>query len=145
MRGAIILIVAVVVLGYLGVKFGTMVKSKSDLTERVDYRLDFVDETSIAAVKQDLVHDAQRLGIELVPDNIDITYTDTERRTLPQKLLEGRVAQFVNKQVAIKVRYVVRILGVPFHQEISNHKIKQVQAQRVEPNSGLVPSLDGTE
>lgn len=145
MKGAIILIVAVVVIGYLGVKFGTMVKSKNDLSERVEYRLDFVDETSIATVKQDLAHDAQRFGIELVPDNIDITYTDTERRTLPQKMLEGRVAQFVNKQIAIKVRYAVRILGVPFHEEISGHKIKQIQAQRVEPNSALVPSLDGTE
>ena len=145
MRGAIILIVAVVVIGFIGVKAGTMFKSKSDLTDRVEYRLDFVDEASIETMKQDLVHDAQRLGIELVPDNITITYTDTERRTLPQKMLEGRVAQFVNKLVAIKVRYVVRILGVPFHEEISNQKIKQVQAQRVEPNSALVPPLDATE
>jgi hypothetical protein len=142
MKGAIVLIVALVVIGYVGVKFGTMVKSRSDLVERVQYRLDFVDETSIAAVKEDLVRDAKGLGIELVPDNIRITYTDTEQRTLPQKIVGGRVAEFVNKQIVINVHYVVRILGVPFPQEIGLHKIKQVQARRAEANSAYVPQPD---
>jgi hypothetical protein len=54
----------------------------------------------------------------------------------------GRVAEFVNKQIAISVHYVVPILGIPTHQEISAHKIKQVQARRAEPNPALTPPLD---
>jgi hypothetical protein len=36
----------------------------------------------------------------------------------------------------------VRILGVPFPQEIGLHKIKQVQARRAEANSAYVPQPD---
>jgi hypothetical protein len=145
MRGAIVLIVAVVVLGYIGVKAGTMVKAKSDLTDRVNYRLDFVDETSLVSVKQDIVRDAEKLGIVLVPDNIRVTYADTEQRTLAQKIVGARIAQFVNKQISITVHYVVHILSIPFNQEISAHKIKQVQVQQAAPNPVNVPPLDTGE
>lgn len=142
MKGAIVLILALVVIGYVGVKAGMMFKAKNDLSERVEYRIDFVDETSISSVKQDVVNDAKRLGIELVPDNIRISYTDTEQRSLAQKLVGDRVAQFVNKQIIITVHYVVRILGIPFHQQINAYKIKQVQVRRAEPNPAQVPFLD---
>lgn len=139
---AILILVLVVAIIYGGAKFATIYKSKDDLTRRVEYQLDFVDEKSMDQVKADLVHDAQRFGIELLPENINIVYEDTDKRTLPQKMVEGKVAEFTNKQVAIDVHYVARLLGYPLKQEIVRTKIKQIQVRRAEKNRELLPDLD---
>lgn len=141
MKGAI-LVVLLLVAGYCGLKVAGMYKSKTDLAARVQYRLDFVDEASMDSVKQDLIHDAGKLGIALAPENIRIVYEDTDRRTVAQKLLEGRVAEFSNKQIAIHVRYAERVLGLPIQQEITKSKIKQVQVRRPQPGPEMKELLN---
>ena len=70
-------------------------------------------------------------GIDLVADNIHILYEDTEQRTVAQGIVGRKVGvDFINKRIAINVAYVQHILGIPFHQDITQTKIKQVEAPR---------------
>jgi hypothetical protein len=140
MRNTVLVVVLLAVVGYGVIKAASIYKARADLAQRVEHYLDFVDETSIDSVKQDLVRDARRFGIELRPENIHIVYADTGQRTVAQKFLEGRVAGFSNKQVAISVRYADRMFGIPVRQVITQSKIKQVQVRPVRP--GLEPAAD---
>jgi hypothetical protein len=130
--------------GYVGVKAAMLYNAKTDFASRVEYRLDFVDEASIDSVKQDLVHEAQNFGIQLVPENIQVLYEDTERRTVAQQIEGNRIAgtQFTNKQITIHVHYAIRILGIPIGQEITRTKIKQVQAPLHQPGPEMRQLLD---
>jgi len=62
MRNFIVIILALVLIGYVVSKASTAFKVRNDLTDRVVYRLDFVDESSTNSVKDDVVHDAQKLA-----------------------------------------------------------------------------------
>ena len=131
MRGLIILIL-VVVIGFGFVQSVKVFKAKTDMAARVEHQLDMVDSNSINSVKQTLVQEARDLGVTLIPDNIYITYEDTERRTLAQKIVGNKLgAQFVNKRAAISVHYTARILGFPIAEDISNAHIRQVEAPRM--------------
>jgi hypothetical protein len=146
MRGALIVLIVLVLVAFTAVKIGGMVAARSNFSDRVAYRLDFVDKPDDPAVKQDLIADAAKVGIELKPENIVVIYEDSEQRTVPQQFL-GKIAEFTNKRVAINAHYVVRILGVPFEQDITQSKIKIVQT-RPKRDTGTIAtpqSLDVAE
>jgi hypothetical protein len=144
---AVFWLIVLALIGYIGVRAATAFKAKTDLATRVEQRLDFVDETSIDLVKQDLVRDAQNLGIQLKPENIQVLYEDTEQRTVAQQLVGRRIAgtQFSNKRITISVHYAVPILGIPMKQDITGSKIRQVQAPRREPSPEMKQLLDGNQ
>jgi hypothetical protein len=142
MKGFIIIVI-VVLAGYAGVKGIEMFKTYCDFGDRVEYHLNFVDETSMDSVKQNIVADAKKFGIEVVPSNIHILYEDTDRRTLAQGIVGSKLgAQFVNKSITIDVTYIDHILGIPFHQDVLRTKIKSVQAPRMEPSNEMKQLLD---
>ncbi len=140
MRNFIVIILALVLIGYVVSKASTAFKVRNDLTDRVVYRLDFVDESSTNSVKDDVVHDAQKLGIDLDPSNINVVYENSLLRTVPQQIVGNQLGmRFVNKQIGISVHYVVNILGMHFNQDITQTKIKQVQERM--PQNALQQQL----
>ena len=142
MRGFIVGVLVVVMVGYLGMQFGSVYRAKHDLEERVEHYLDFVDSPDAPAVKRDLALDAAKLGVELTPADIHLVYQDTEELNVPQHFVGTRFAKFKNKQVAISLRYVARIMGFPLSQEITRAKIKQIEVRRAAPNPASPTPLD---
>jgi preprotein translocase subunit SecF len=142
MKGMIALVVALLI-GYAGFTAMKQFKTNGDFTERVIHELNFVDENSMDTAKQDLVNEAKKLGIDLKPDDISIRYEDTEQRTEAQHLVGNKLdVTFVNKLVTITVDYVQPILGIPFHKEITESHIRQIQAPRKEPSPEMKQLLD---
>lgn len=139
----LIVVLIVVVIGYGFVQGLHALKAKNDFAERVDHQLDFVSDTTMDSVKQDLIADAKKLDIDLAPADISITYEDTEQRTLAQGIVGARLdVQFFNKRIEINVNYVQHILGIPFHENIIQSKIRQVQAPRREPSPEMKQLLE---
>lgn len=129
----IILLLLLALVGWTSVKLGTLYSNKHQLSDRVVYYLDFVDEDSFDSVRQGLIRDAQQWDIELRPDEIQIVYRDIDRPVGPQKFV-SKLADFQNKQVAISVRYTARFLGFKRPQEITHSKIRQLAVhQKVRP------------
>jgi len=144
MKGMIALVV-VVLIGYAGLTGIRQFKANGDFSERVDHELNFVDENSMDSVKQDLVNEAKKLGIDLKPADIYIKYEDTQQGTVAQHLVGNRLdVTFVNKLVTITVEYVQPILGIPFHKQITQSHIRQIQAPRKEPSPEMKQLLDAT-
>ena len=142
---AFIIILVIVLIGYGGVKGMEMFKTKGDFATRVEKQLNFVSETSMDSVKQDLIADAKKLGIDIAPGDIEIAYEDTEQHTVAQNLVGRKVGvQFVNKRVTIRVDYVQRILGIPFHENITQSHIRQVEAPRKQISPEMQQLLDAT-
>ena len=140
-----IALVVVVLIGYAGLTGMKQFKTNGDFAGRVNHELNFVDENSMDSVKQDLVNDAKKLGIDLKPADIYIKYEDTEQRTEAQHLVGNRLdVTFVNKLVTITVDYVQPLLGIPFHKEITQSHIRQIQAPRKEPSPEMKQLLDAT-
>ncbi|HUI08607.1 MAG TPA: hypothetical protein VL486_16525 [Verrucomicrobiae bacterium] len=128
----VIVLLLVVVIGLGFVQWVKAFKARSDMAGRVEQQLDMVDSNSIDSVKQTLVQEARKLGITLRPDNVHITYEDTEQRTLAQEIVGKKLgAQFVNKRATITVHYTARILGFPIAEDITNSHIRQVEAPRM--------------
>lgn len=126
---AIVVILALVIVGYLSIQLGTVYRNKDILSGRVEYLLDFVDEHSVDEVKTRLVAEAKKLGVALDPAEIHISYTDVDRAVGPQTFV-SKLADFKNKQVLIHVRYVDRIAGIKWPQEITHAKIKQLEVRQ---------------
>ena len=140
-----IALVVVVLIGYAGLTGMKQFKTNGDFAERVNHELNFVDENSMDSVKQDLVNDAKKLGIDLKPADIYIKYEDTQQRTEAQHLVGNRLdVTFVNKLVTITVDYVQPLLGIPFHKEITQSHIRQIQAPRKEPSPEMKQLLDSS-
>jgi hypothetical protein len=139
----LIVVVIVVLIGYGFVQSLHALKAKNDFAEHVDQQLDFVSDTTMDSVKQDLIADAKKLDIDLAPADISITYEDTEQRTLAQGIVGARLdVQFFNKRVEINVNFVQHILGIPFHGNIIQSKIRQIQAPRREPSPEMKQLLE---
>ncbi len=140
---AILIIVAVILVVYLTSQVSTMYKVKGDLENRVEFRLDFVDESSMDMVKRDLVADAKKLGIDLVPEHIDIEYKDTDVQSYAQKVVARKLdTQYKNKQVGINAEYDAHLLGFPIHQTVTASKVKQVAAPVLPPSKAVQELLD---
>ena len=128
----VMIIIILLVLGSGAVQRLNVYQTKSELAAHVDRQLDFADNASMNSVKQTLVQDAQKLGIELTPENIFIKYEDTEQRTIAQQLVGRRLGtQFVNKRITISVHYNAHIFGISFGQDITSARIRQVEAPRM--------------
>ena len=94
-----------------------------------------MDENSQPAVKQKLVDEARKVGIDLDPANIHISYEDTDQQTMAEHFT-AKIATFVNKRATIRLSYTARLAGIPFHQEIANSHIRRIQArERVTPEN----------
>ena len=140
---SLIVVLIVVLVGYGFVQGLHALKARNDFEERVNHQLDFVSDATTDSVKQDLIADAKKLGIDLAPTDITITYEDTEQRTLAQGFVGVRLdVQFVNKRVEIYINFVQRILGIPFHENIIQSKIRQIQAPRREPSPEMKQLLE---
>jgi hypothetical protein len=143
---AFIVVLIIVAVGYGFVEGLKAFKAKGDFAERVNHQLDFVSDTTMDSVKQDLIADAKKLGIDLAPDDIRIMYEDTEQHSVAQKLVGKRLdVQFVNKRSEIDVAITQHILGIPFHWKVIQSGIRQVQAPRREPGPEMKQLLDSTQ
>ena len=131
MKNLIIVVAVLVLIGYAVSQWVNNFKAKSDLAARVTEQLNFVDENSQPAVKQKLVDEARKVGIDLVPDNIQISYEDTDQQTMAEHFT-AKVATFVNKRVTIRLSYTARLAGIPLHQEIMDSHIRQIQVRERE-------------
>ena len=140
---SLIVIVIIVVIGCGFVQGLHALKARNDFAERVDHQLDSVSDTTMDSVKRDLIAEAKQLGIELAPSDITITYEDTQQRTLAQGIVGVRLdVQFTNKRVEISADIVQHILGIPFHGNVMQSKIRQVQAPRQEPSREMQQLLE---
>ena len=120
-----------------------VLKARGDFADRVDRQLDFVSDTTMDSVKQDLIADAKKYNIDLTPSDIAITYEDSEQRSVAQGIVGSRLdVQFFNKRIEIDVAITQHILGIPFHGKIIQSKIKQIQAPRREPSPEMKQLLD---
>jgi preprotein translocase subunit SecF len=129
---SVIIVIVLLVIGYGFVQGVNLYKAKADFTGRVENELNFVDNSPIDTVKQDLVQEAQKYGIQLAPQNIRVAFEDTEQRTVAQKLVANKLGtQYINKRITIRINYTARLLGIPFDQDITSSKIKQVEAPRM--------------
>jgi len=145
MKSAIGLLILLLI-GYAGITGMKQFKANTDFADRVEHQLNFVDENSMDSVKQDLIADAKKLGIDITPNDIDIKYEDTEQHTVAQNLVGKKLdMQYVNKRVTISVDYVQRILLIPFHKNITQAHIRQIQAPRQKPSPEMQQLLDSSQ
>lgn len=143
MRAMIVVVVIAALVIAVTVQVSKMYKAKGDLETRVEHYLDMVDEKSIESVKNELVGEAKKFEIDLVPGNINIQYEDTDQRTVAQHMVGNRLgAQFNNKRITIVVQYRARILGWPVGQEITAARIRQVAAPTTPPSKAVQELLD---
>jgi len=143
---AFIGVLIIVLIGCGFVQTLHVLKARGDFSDRVEHELDFVSDTSMDSVKQDLIVDAKKFDIDLAPTDITITYEDTEQRSLAQGIVGSRLdVQFFNKRIEIDVAITQHILGIPFHGNIVQSKIKQVQAPRREPSPEMKQLLDSNQ
>ena len=131
MKNFLIIVVVIALIGYIASKGGDIYNAKGALDKVAEEQLNIVDENSQPAVKQKLVDEARNLGIDLAPGDIHITYEDTDVRSIEQKFT-AKIAEFVNKRVAIQLSYTAHLVGIPLRQEIAHSRIRQIQAREKE-------------
>jgi hypothetical protein len=144
MKGFIIIVI-VVVIGYGFVQGLQVFKANGDFAEQVDHELDRVDPNSMDSVKQDLIAEAKKFGIDITTNDIHILYEDTDQRTVAQNLVGQKVGvQFINKRVAINVDYKQHLLGIPVPESITQSHVRQVEAPRKQTSPEMQQLLDAT-
>jgi hypothetical protein len=142
----IVTLAFVVLIGYAVWQWINILEAKGSLAKVVNQQLDFVNENSQPAVKQKLVDEARKLGIELSPTDIQIKYEDTEKRSVAQNFT-ARILTFVNKRAEIKLSYNAYLAVIPLRQEIEDFRIRQIQArerEKPEMQQLLDPDIGGT-
>lgn len=144
MKGLIIAVI-VVAIGYGAVQWMEMLKANNDFAEKVDQQVNFVAENTMDTVKQSVIADAKALGINVTTNDIHVTYEDTEQATVAQNLVNKKIGvDFVNKRVSITVDYVQHILGIPCHQQVTETRIRSVQAPRKRESPEMQQLLEST-
>ena len=144
MKGVIIAAI-IVAIGYGLVQWMEILKANSDFGEKVDHQLNFVDENSMGTVTQSIIADAKALGIDVTTNDIHIAYEDTEQQTVAQNFVGRKIGvDFVNKRVTITVDYLAHILGIPCHENVTQSRIRQVQAPRKRESPELEQLLNAT-
>lgn len=126
----VILLLVVVAVCFIAFKVATVWQTQLALAGRVEYRLDFVEDASLAGVQQDVIHDAGKLGLTLTPAQVEVTCADAKEESYAQRVVGRTGLQFTNKRVSIRVRYEARLLGWAWPQEITRSRLKQVAVQR---------------
>jgi len=141
---AFIILVIVVLVGVGFVQGLQALKARNDFAERVHHQLDFVSDTTMDSVKQELVDEAKKFNIDLAVTGIDIAYEDTQQQTVAQGIVGGRLGvQFVNKRVEIDAAITQHVLGIPIHSTVIESHIRQVEAPRREPSPEMKQLLEG--
>jgi hypothetical protein len=144
MKGFIIIVV-VLVIGYGFVQGLQVFKANGDFAEQVDHELDHVDPTSMDSVKQDVIADAKKFGIDITTNDIHILYEDTDQRTVAQNLVGQKIGvQFINKRVAISVDYKQHVLGISVPENVTQSHVRQVEAPRKQTSPEMQQLLDAT-
>jgi hypothetical protein len=144
MKGFIIIVIVVLV-GYGFVQGLQIFKANGDFAEQVDHELDRVDPNSTDSVKQDLIADAKKFGIDITTNDIHILYEDTDQRTVAQNLVGRKLdVQFVNKRVAISVNYKQHLLGISLPENVTQSHVRQVEAPRKQTSPEMQQLLDAT-
>jgi hypothetical protein len=144
MKGLIIAVL-VVVIGYGFVQWVEIFKTNTDFAERVDRQINFVAENSMDTVKQSVIADAKSLGIDITANDVHIASEDTEQHTVAENLVSKKIGvDFVNKLVTIKVDYVQHIFGIPCHENVTQARIRSVQAPRKQSSPEMQQLLDAT-
>ena len=143
MKNFLIIVVVIALIGYIASKGADVYNARDALDKVAEQQLGFVDENSQPAVKQKLVDEARNLGIDLAPGDIHITYEDTDVRSIEQKFT-AKIAEFVNKRVAIQLSYTAHLVGIPLRQEIAHSRIRQIQAREKE-RPGMKEILNDTQ
>jgi hypothetical protein len=143
MRNVVGIVVVGLLVVYGVVEYSTMLKRRQELKNQVTRYLAFVDEQSIASVRQDLIREAAQLGITLRPEDIHITYEDTDIQSAAQQLVGRRLgAQYKNKRIVITIQYRASVAGIPLSQTVSDYAIRQVAAPVSPPRRELQELLD---
>lgn len=132
MRGLIIFLIVIVVVGLASSKVSSAYKVKIDFVQHMQAMFDAADNTSVGSLKENILQEAKRTGVELVPNRVQVSFVDTEEHTLAQRMVGGKVAQFTNKRLTVGVPYVVRVMGFAWQNEFESSKIVQIQARRSE-------------
>ena len=131
MKTFLILVIVIGLIGYTASQLADIFNAKTNFAKVVDQQLNSVDENSQPAVKQNLVNEARKLGIELSLADIQIKYENTDVHSVAQNLT-ARIATFVNKRAEIKLSYNAHLMGIPLRQEIEDSRIRQIQARERE-------------
>ncbi len=131
MKTFLIVVIVIGLIGYTASQLADIFNAKTNFAKVVDQQLNSVDENSQPAVKQNLVNEARKLGIELSLADIQIKYEDTDVHSVAQNLT-ARIATFVNKRAEIKLSYNAYLMRIPIRQEIEDSRIRQIQARERE-------------
>ena len=122
-------------------QWSKIIQTKDELDKRIAEQLNVVDDANQTEIRMKLVDEAGKLGVELSPNNIYITYKDTDVRSVAQNLTAG-IITFINKRATIRVSYTARLIGIPLHEEIEESAVRQIQAQSRQ-SSDLNQILEG--
>ena len=133
MKTAILILALLILAGFAAAQAVVMYQKKADLQRALAAHLDAVGDATDESLRKTIVAEAARLGVRLTAADVRLTYEDTQARTYPQQLLEGRVAQFTNKRVSISAHYSAQILGISIPQEARVEKLKTIQTRSVAP------------
>jgi hypothetical protein len=144
MKGFIVIVI-VVLIGYGFVQGLQIFKANGDFAEQVDHELDRVDPNSMDSVKQDVIAEGKKLGIDISTNDIHILYEDTDQRTVAQNLVGRKLdVQFINKRVAISVDYKQHLLGISLPENVTQSHVRQVEAPRKQTSPEMQQLLDAT-
>jgi hypothetical protein len=128
MRQFLIAVVVIGLIGFVVSQWTGMLKTKNDLAARAEQQLDLVDDKSQEMVKKKLVEEARKLGVTVVPADIQVKYEDTDVRSLAQQYT-AKIATFVNKRATIQISYNARFVGFTVPEKIEVFKTRQISAQ----------------
>jgi hypothetical protein len=131
MKNFLILVVVIALIGYIASKGADIYNARGALDKVAEEQLNFVDENSQPAVKQKLVDEARKLGIDLAPGDIHTTYEDTDVRSIEQKFT-AKIETFINKRATIQLSYTAHLVGIPLRQEIAHSRIRQIEVRQKE-------------
>jgi hypothetical protein len=144
MKGFIVIVI-VVLIGYGFVQGLQIFKANGDFAEQVDHELDRVDPNSMDSVKQDVIAEGKKLGIDISTNDIHILDEDTDQRTVAQNLVGRKLdVQFINKRVAISVDYKQHLLGISLPENVTQSHVRQVEAPRKQTSPEMQQLLDAT-
>ena len=101
---------------------------KNQLAGKVEGFLPQINKMNQGNIRDQVVAEAQKLGIILLPDSVQISYEPTEEKTYPQRVVQ-KLATFENYRARIVVRSPIRVWGITLSDEpIDSSRINQDRA-----------------
>jgi len=138
-----IVIVALMFLAIYGVvQVSTMYRAHGDLETSVQHTLDAVDENAKDSVKPGIVEAAHKLGIEVLPGDIDVVCENTDVQPFQQRVVSKPLhAKANNLRVTISLHYVARVIGWPVPQQITVFTVRHAPMV-IQPSKATQELLD---